>query len=195
MSEAEAVAQAQLDLIVKVLEIFRKALRQIDATLPPSPQELSKDDHAEGDPDVTKKARSGRVVQCVLTDRIDAAIRELSRPRRSTSRPSPRQRRSRGNERCRTHEGPERGRHAVGSGACEAKSSKRHRGKDDSTVSIVVTGELGLDLDLVRKSGFRIVRHGVRELDGSFSSSLGMTIPAPKLSILSSGVTWSPTIS
>ncbi len=76
MSEAEAVAQAQLDLIVKVLEILRKALRQIDATLPPSPQELSKDDHAEGDPDVTSEVR--RVVQCVLTDRIDAAIRELT---------------------------------------------------------------------------------------------------------------------
>jgi hypothetical protein len=76
MSEAEAVAQAQLDLIVKVLEILHKALREIDATLPPSPQELSKDDHAEGDPDVTSEVR--RVVQCVLTDRIDAAIMELT---------------------------------------------------------------------------------------------------------------------
>jgi len=76
MSEAEAVAQAQLVIIVRFLEIARTALRNIDATLPPSPQELSKDDHAEGDLDVASEVR--RVVQCVLTDRIDAAIRELT---------------------------------------------------------------------------------------------------------------------
>jgi hypothetical protein len=84
MSEAEAVAQAQLDIIVRFLEIARKALQNIDATLPPSPQELSKDDHTEGDPDVTSEVH--RVVQCVLTDRIDAAIRELTTA--STYKPS-----------------------------------------------------------------------------------------------------------
>jgi hypothetical protein len=35
-------------------------------------------------------------------------------------------------------------------------------------VSIVVTGELGVDLDLVRRSGFRIVRHGGPELVREF---------------------------
>jgi len=84
MTEAEAVAQAQLDIIVRFLEIARKALRNIDATLSPSPQELSKDDHAEGDPDVTSEVR--RVVQCVLTDSIDPAIKELTAA--STYKPS-----------------------------------------------------------------------------------------------------------
>jgi hypothetical protein len=35
-------------------------------------------------------------------------------------------------------------------------------------VSIVVTGELGVDLDLIRRSGFRIVRHGGPELVREF---------------------------
>ena len=35
-------------------------------------------------------------------------------------------------------------------------------------MSIVVTGEQGVDLDLVRKSGFRIVRHGGPELVRDF---------------------------
>ena len=35
-------------------------------------------------------------------------------------------------------------------------------------MSIVVTGEFGLDLDLVRRSGFRIVRHGGPELVREF---------------------------
>jgi hypothetical protein len=38
-------------------------------------------------------------------------------------------------------------------------------------VSIVVTGELGLDLDLVRKSGFRIVKRGGPELVREFFRS------------------------
>jgi hypothetical protein len=38
-------------------------------------------------------------------------------------------------------------------------------------VSIVVTGELGLDLDLVRSSGFRIVKHGGPELVREFFRS------------------------
>ena len=35
-------------------------------------------------------------------------------------------------------------------------------------MSIVVTGELGIDLNLVRRSGFRIVRHGGPELVREF---------------------------
>lgn len=35
-------------------------------------------------------------------------------------------------------------------------------------MSIVVTGELGFDLDFVRRSGFRIVRHGGPELVREF---------------------------
>ena len=35
-------------------------------------------------------------------------------------------------------------------------------------MSIVVTGELGIDLDLVRRSGFRIMRHGGPELVRDF---------------------------
>ena len=35
-------------------------------------------------------------------------------------------------------------------------------------MSIVVTGELGVDLDLIRRSGFRIMRHGGPELVREF---------------------------
>ncbi|HEV7504547.1 MAG TPA: hypothetical protein VGS07_06530 [Thermoanaerobaculia bacterium] len=38
-------------------------------------------------------------------------------------------------------------------------------------MSIVVTGELGIDLDLIRRSGFQIVRHGGPELVRDFFRS------------------------
>lgn len=75
MTEAEAVAQTRLDIVVKVMEILRNTLQGIDETLPPSPQELSQEEPLGTDPDVTSEVR--RVVQCVLADRIDPALYEL----------------------------------------------------------------------------------------------------------------------
>jgi hypothetical protein len=41
---------------------------------------------------------------------------------------------------------------------------RSHQGKGGTRVSIIITGELGLDLDLIRNSRFRIARHGGPEL-------------------------------
>jgi hypothetical protein len=75
MTDAGAVAQAQLYIVLRVLEILGSALRWIDEALPPSPQELSREDFEGYEPDITSEVR--RVVQCVLADRIDPAIAEL----------------------------------------------------------------------------------------------------------------------
>ncbi|HEX4962485.1 MAG TPA: hypothetical protein VF173_16745 [Thermoanaerobaculia bacterium] len=76
MTEAEAVAQAQLDIVVGVLKIARQELQKIALALPHSPQEFSHEDHTGEPPDVTNEVR--RVIQCVLADRLDGAVRELS---------------------------------------------------------------------------------------------------------------------
>jgi hypothetical protein len=75
MTDAGAVAQAQLYIVLRVLEMLGSALRWIDQALPPSPQELSREDFEGYEPDVTSEIR--RVIQCVLADRIDPAIAEL----------------------------------------------------------------------------------------------------------------------
>ena len=75
MTDAGAVAQAQLYIVLRILEMLGSALRWIDQALPPSPQELSREDFEGYEPDVTSEVR--RVIQCVLADRIDPAIAEL----------------------------------------------------------------------------------------------------------------------
>jgi hypothetical protein len=74
MTDAEAVAQAQLDILVRVLEMFGDFLRRIDRGLPPSPQERSKEDQGS-DSDVTSEIR--RAIQCALADHIDLLIAQL----------------------------------------------------------------------------------------------------------------------
>jgi len=75
MTDAGAVAQAQLCIVLRVLEMIGSALRWIHQALPPSPQELSREDFEGYEPDITSEIR--RVIQCVLADRIDPAIAEL----------------------------------------------------------------------------------------------------------------------
>ncbi|HEX4961369.1 MAG TPA: hypothetical protein VF173_11060 [Thermoanaerobaculia bacterium] len=76
MTEAEAVAQAKLAVVVGVFKILREELQRIASELPPSPQELSREDHAGDNPDVTNEIR--RVIQCVLADRLNGGIMELA---------------------------------------------------------------------------------------------------------------------
>lgn len=75
MTEAETAAQAQLEILVQVVEMLGDFLRRIDRWLPPSLQELSREDSEGDEPDVTSQVR--RIIQCVLADRIDPAIAEL----------------------------------------------------------------------------------------------------------------------
>jgi hypothetical protein len=75
MTDAEAVAQAQLDILVRVLEMFGDFLRRIDRGLPPSPQELSREDSEGCEPDITSEIH--RTIQCALADHIDLLIAQL----------------------------------------------------------------------------------------------------------------------
>ncbi|MFY9821265.1 MAG: hypothetical protein WAM82_07775 [Thermoanaerobaculia bacterium] len=85
MTDAGAVAQDQLYIVLRVLEMLGSALRWIDQALPPSPQELSREDFEGYEPDITSEVR--RVIQCVLADRIDPATAELRAA--SLYKPSP----------------------------------------------------------------------------------------------------------
>ncbi|HSS51507.1 MAG TPA: hypothetical protein VLX28_21395 [Thermoanaerobaculia bacterium] len=76
MEIGAAVAQAQVWIIVKGLRICRALLRGILAALPPSPQELDPDVELEGEVEVRSELR--RVIQCVLADCIEPAIRDLT---------------------------------------------------------------------------------------------------------------------
>jgi hypothetical protein len=71
----ETIAQAQLDVIARVLELLAKMMQGIADNLPPSPQELSTEDQVGEDLDVTSEIR--RVVQCVLADHIASSIKEV----------------------------------------------------------------------------------------------------------------------
>ena len=71
-TEAEAVAQGQLQILARVLEMVRDYFLRIDQSLPPSPQELTGADLTEVEPDVTSEVR--RIVQCIVTDHLDPAI-------------------------------------------------------------------------------------------------------------------------
>lgn len=89
MTDAEAVAQAQLDILVRVLEMLGEFLRRIDRELPPSPQEISREDD-ESDSDVTSEIH--RAIQCALADHVNpltvalraASVYTAAAPREST---------------------------------------------------------------------------------------------------------------
>jgi hypothetical protein len=71
MAQAEAAAQAELREIVTELELLRSRLLEIIETLPKPPGEVENEDEM----DVATEIRS--VIECVLTDNIRPAIRDL----------------------------------------------------------------------------------------------------------------------
>jgi hypothetical protein len=71
MTQAEAAAQAELREIVTELELLRSRLLEIIETLPKPPGEVENEDEM----DVATEIRS--VIECVLTDNIRPAIRDL----------------------------------------------------------------------------------------------------------------------
>jgi hypothetical protein len=71
MAQAEAAAQAELRKIVTELELLRSRLLEIVETLPKPPGEVENEDEM----DVATEIRS--VIECVLTDNIRPAIRDL----------------------------------------------------------------------------------------------------------------------
>ncbi|HEV7504549.1 MAG TPA: hypothetical protein VGS07_06540 [Thermoanaerobaculia bacterium] len=86
MTDAEAVAQAQLDILVRVVEMLGDFLRRIDRWLPPSPQDFSGEDQGNAsDCDVTSEIH--RAIQCALADHIDPLIVQLRAA--SIYKPSP----------------------------------------------------------------------------------------------------------
>jgi len=74
MTDKEAETQKELRRMVSDLEAVRARLQEIAATLAATGQDivLGEDD----EPDVTTEVRS--VVECVLTDQIRPAIRDLT---------------------------------------------------------------------------------------------------------------------
>ncbi len=75
MTEAEAAAQAELRKIVEDLETIRSRLSDLHAKLPVPPQETAML-LGEEEMDVATEVRS--VVECILADCIEPAIRDLA---------------------------------------------------------------------------------------------------------------------
>jgi hypothetical protein len=75
MTPEEWQAQAEVRDVVESLKGIGSRLRSIAATLPRSPQEALMY-AGEEDPDVATEVRS--VIECVLADQIDAAVRDLT---------------------------------------------------------------------------------------------------------------------
>ncbi len=75
MTEAEAAAQAELQRIVEDLEAVRTRLAEIHEKLPVPVQETAML-LGEVEMDVSTEVRS--VIECVLADRIEPAIRDLA---------------------------------------------------------------------------------------------------------------------
>jgi hypothetical protein len=71
MAQAEAAAQAELRKIVGELESLRFRLSEIVETLPKPPEYAENEEEM----DVATEVRS--VIECVLTDNIGPAIRDL----------------------------------------------------------------------------------------------------------------------
>jgi len=74
MLEKEAEAQSQLRRIVEELQTVGLRLREIAAGLPVSPRETAML-LGEEEPDVATEVRS--VIECVLADQIEPAVRDL----------------------------------------------------------------------------------------------------------------------
>lgn len=70
------VAQAQIRILVAILKMVRDLLQRVLAALPLSAQERNLQDDLDADPDLTSEIR--RVLECVLTDCLEPAIRDLS---------------------------------------------------------------------------------------------------------------------
>ncbi|HEV7503485.1 MAG TPA: hypothetical protein VGS07_01065 [Thermoanaerobaculia bacterium] len=75
-SIGEIVVQAQLRIVIVVLKMARDVLSRILAALPLSAQELDLQADLGAEPDITSEVR--RVIECVLRDCLDPAIRDLS---------------------------------------------------------------------------------------------------------------------
>lgn len=73
MTRQEEEARAELRRIVEALKKVRSQLRDIAAALPSTLEEAM---YAEEDPDVAIEVRA--VIDCVLTDQIGPAVRDLS---------------------------------------------------------------------------------------------------------------------
>lgn len=73
MTREEEEAQAELRRIVEALKKVRSNLRDVAASLPSTPEEAM---YAEEDPDVATEVRA--VIECVLTDQIGPALRDLT---------------------------------------------------------------------------------------------------------------------
>ncbi|HEY2294610.1 MAG TPA: hypothetical protein VGM86_28245 [Thermoanaerobaculia bacterium] len=73
MTREEEEAQAELRRIVEALKKVRSNLRDIAAALPSTLEEAM---YAEEAPDVATEVRA--VIECVLTDQIGPAVRDLS---------------------------------------------------------------------------------------------------------------------
>jgi hypothetical protein len=71
MTQAEAAAQAELRKIVAELESLRSRLLEIVETLPKPPGDVEDEEEM----DIATEVRS--VIECVLTDNIRPAIRDL----------------------------------------------------------------------------------------------------------------------
>ncbi|HEV7508746.1 MAG TPA: hypothetical protein VGS07_27955 [Thermoanaerobaculia bacterium] len=75
MSIGETVVQAQLRILVAILEMVRNVLPRMLAALPPSALEREPQADLDAEPDVTSELR--RVIECVLADCLEPAIRDL----------------------------------------------------------------------------------------------------------------------
>jgi hypothetical protein len=75
LTEAEAAAQAELQRIVEELDAIRSRLQDMHAKLPVSAEETAML-LGEQDMDVATEVRS--VIECVLNDSIQPAIRDLA---------------------------------------------------------------------------------------------------------------------
>jgi hypothetical protein len=74
MTREEEQAQAAVRDAMEDLKKVRSRLRNIAAALPASPQEALMDAGDE-DPDVATEVRA--IIECVLADQIDPAVRDL----------------------------------------------------------------------------------------------------------------------
>ena len=75
MTREEEQAQAAVREAMEDLKKVRSRLRNIAAALPASPQEVLMDAGDE-DPDVATEVRS--IIECVLADQIEPAVRDLA---------------------------------------------------------------------------------------------------------------------